>query len=90
MGSKGPEALYPYRSDEFAPIRWMCQMSPVLLISGSKGISAIGLDFAFSKRTSLMDVACREKTEKFTPSGVMVAPRGRGRPAFVFHASKCL
>ena len=38
----------------------------------------------------MRDVACREKTEKFTPSGVMVAPRGRGWPGLVFHFSKFL
>ena len=32
-----------------------------------------------------MDVAFREKTEKFTPAGVMFAPRGRGRPGLQGH-----
>jgi hypothetical protein len=68
----------------------MCQISPVLLISGYRGISATGSELAFSKRTRERDVACREKMEKFTPSGVTVAPRGSGWPGLVFHVSKLL
>ena len=37
-----------------------------------------------------MEVAFREKTEKLTPSGVMVAPRGRGFPGLHSNLSKCL
>jgi hypothetical protein len=68
----------------------MCHISPVLLISGSKGISPIALGLSFSKKTIVNDVACREKREKFTPSGVIVAPRGRGRPGLEFHVFKLL
>jgi hypothetical protein len=50
----------------------------------------MGVGLIFSKRRRVSDVAFREKTEKFTPSGAMVAPRGRGLPGFKSKAVKFL
>ena len=50
----------------------------------------MGFGFAFLKRRRVIDVAFREKTEKFIPSEVMVAPSGSGLPGSDFNVSNLL
>src|SRR5262245_28143151 len=54
----------------------MCQTSPVLLITGSSGISAAGPSSPGRERTRWTASACRENTAKFTPPGRSLTPYG--------------
>jgi hypothetical protein len=60
-------------------------MSPVLLWTGSSGISPIRLPVA-AKSTSHRCSAWREKTAKLMPSGIMVAPGCMGEPGEISKA----
>jgi hypothetical protein len=57
-------------------------MSPVLLWFGSSLISPMEVP-AGEKSTSVTFSACLEKTAKFMPSGIMVAPGSIGEPGAI-------